>query len=189
MSTTLSAEAALCLAVSDGKRICRMTAEEQDHSGSGDRDITWENTGNNRLSGGFGDDILYGAEGDDWLIGDSGNVLLSWGAWSVMKLLMQVVITSFTVEKEMILSPLNLQLQKSPTSISEKKEMIYWLEAGQSIPSIAGLASTLLLIIYLNRVIISRIIAKKYLQEEFDVNVETQDDLAVEPKEPEVWPH
>ena len=79
MSTTPSAEAALCLAVSDGTRICRMTAEEEDHSGSGDRDITWGNAGNNHLSGGFSDDILYGAEGDDLLSGDPGNDFLVGG--------------------------------------------------------------------------------------------------------------
>jgi hypothetical protein len=66
MSTTLSAEAAQCIIYNECTKICRMDPEEEDNSASGDRDVTWGNTGNNRLSGGFGDDILYGAEGDDW---------------------------------------------------------------------------------------------------------------------------
>lgn len=51
MSTTLSAEAAQCIIYNEGTKICRMDPEEEDNSASGDRDVTWGNTGNNRLSG------------------------------------------------------------------------------------------------------------------------------------------
>src|SRR5262245_47623392 len=81
MSNTFNAEAAQCAQFSDGTKFCELYPEEEDNSPSGGTDnIVLGNTGNNHLSGGNGDDILYGAEGDDVVSGNTGNDFLVGGS-------------------------------------------------------------------------------------------------------------
>ena len=159
-----------------------MTAEEEDHSGSGDRDITWGNTGNNRLSGGTGDDILYGAEGDDWITGDPGNDFLVGGPG-------HDEITDAGGDNEFYGGEGDDFISTKFTSAEESNK--YFGEEGNDI-----LVGSKAIDIFDCGLGVDTVInyisqqgdnikdnCEKVIQEEFDVNVNTQDDLAVEPKE------
>lgn len=187
MSTTLSGEAALCLAVSDGTRICRMTAEEEDHSGSGDRDITWGNAGNNRLSGGFGDDILYGAEGDDWLTGDPGNDFLVGGPGHDEIDDAGGNNEFYGGEGDDFISTKLTNAEESNKYFGEEgNDILVGSKAVDTFDCGLGVDTVINYIPQQGDNIKDN--CEKVLQEEFDVNVDTQDDLAVEPKEPEGGP-
>lgn len=164
-----------------------MDPEEEDNSASGDRDVTWGNTGNNRLSGGFGDDILYGAEGDDWVSGDSendflvggpghdeitdagGNNEFYGGAGD------DFISTKFTGPEEA-----NKYFGQEGNDILIGSTAVDIFDCGLGVDTV---------IFYIPQQGDSiKDNCEKVLQEEFDVNVDTQDDLAVEPKEPEGGP-
>ncbi len=187
MSTTLSAEGALCLAVTDGTRICRMTAEEQDHSGSGDRDITWGNIGNNRLSGGFGDDILYGAEGDDWLTGDSGNDFLVGGPGHDEIDDAGGNNEFYGGEGDDFISTKLTNAEESNKYFGEEgNDILVGSKAVDIFDCGPGVDTVINYVPQQGDNINDN--CEKVIQEEFDVNVDTKDNLAVEPKEPEGGP-
>jgi hypothetical protein len=186
MSNILNAEGALCNSYPDIQtKVCKLTLEDDEHHGSNQRDITWGNSGNNQISGGTGDDILYGGEGDDLISGDPGDDFLVGGPGRDEVRDNGGSNELYGGEGDDFIDPIstggsNKYFGEEGNDILIGSNAVDIFDCGEGVDTVINYIPQQGDSIKDN--------CEKVLQEEFDVNVDTQDGLAVEPKEPEGGP-